>query len=482
MVVTRGDAVTEDTTAALVPPGALVYAHVSTQPSRPQDARLADVAARFATLREQLPRLGMTLTPSAGALDLRRDVLPWIGDDAAFAQLDGGPMLVASVRDREKAAALLKRLGATPAGTYKGTALQSLPPQATAALTEEHLVIGPAADVRGAIDRAAGNGTPSLAGARVFRRAQELRTGAATIDVFASAAGMRRLLAGRRDGLAGIAATLVASPRLEGLTAAVAAEEDGVRVTGRVLRAPGSRPDTAFAPSLAARAPRDSAGFLALPGLDAVAGLVERFGGAAALEQLRNGLPKAAGLELDEVLEPVSKQAALTVSAAETGPVFTLTARTSDSARTREALARLQGPMSEQLAGGSPFTQRTAKGADAFTLPVTDVLEPSYAVADGVVVASTARSGLDQLGESKAPVTGAAVLRHVMPEEGAKVEALGFLDPRALLALGERAGLPAPGSPAMRDDLSRIRAAGAVVEEDQDKPTDTTAELFLEIP
>ena len=30
-----------------------------------------------------------------------------------------------------------------------------------------------------------------------------------------------------------------------------------------------------------------------------------------------------------------------------------------------------------------------------------------------------------------------------MPEEGAKVEALGFLDPRQLLALGERTGLRA---------------------------------------
>ena len=38
-----------------------------------------------------------------------------------------------------------------------------------------------------------------------------------------------------------------------------------------------------------------------------------------------------------------------------------------------------------------------------------------------------------------------------------------------------------PRSPALRDDLRRIRAAGAVVEEDADKPTDTTAELFLEI-
>ena len=69
-----------------------------------------------------------------------------------------------------------------------------------------------------------------------------------------------------------------------------------------------------------------------------------------------------------------------------------------------------------------------------------------------------------------------------MPEEGEKVEALGFLDPRQLLALGERTGLRALSSPAARDDLGRIGAAGAVVKEDANEPTDTTAELFLEIP
>ena len=69
-----------------------------------------------------------------------------------------------------------------------------------------------------------------------------------------------------------------------------------------------------------------------------------------------------------------------------------------------------------------------------------------------------------------------------MPEGGEKVEALGFLDPRKLLALGEQTGLRAFSSPAVRDDLGQIRAAGLVVKEDANQPTDTTAELFLQIP
>ena len=58
-------------------------------------------------------------------------------------------------------------------------------------------------------------------------------------------------------------------------------------------------------------------------------------------------------------------------------------------------------------------------------------------------MASTAGSGLEQLRPARSPATGASVLEDLMPEEGEKVEALGFLDPRQLLALGERTGLQA---------------------------------------
>ena len=81
---------------------------------------------------------------------------------------------------------------------------------------------------------------------------------------------------------------------------------------------------------------------------------------------------------------------------------------------------------------------------------------------------------------ARAGSVAAAVLRRA--RGGARAEALGFPDSRALLAPGERTGLAAPISLAVRDDLRRIRAAGPVVEEDADKPTDTTAEPFLESP
>jgi hypothetical protein len=62
-------------------------------------------------------------------------------------------------------------------------------------------------------------------------------------------------------------------------------------------------------------------------------------------------------------------------------------------------------------------------------------------------------------------------------------DSLVFLDLRQLLALGEQTGLTAiPSLATAREDLRRVRAAGAVVTNDPTHPTDTNAELFLQIP
>jgi len=487
VLATRGDAAPADTAARLVPPDALLYAHLSTSEGRTQDARLLALAGRFSAVRDRLPALAMALTPSAGALDYARDVRPWLGDEVALALLDGGtagaePMLLAAVADRAAAQRALDRLGATPAGHHAGTPLQSLPPRATAAFAGDHLVIGPAAAVSAAIDRAADEGgPPSLADARVYRRAAEDRDGAASLELFATTAGLRRLLDGA-SGLAGTAGRLLLSPRLEGVHAQVAAEERGVRVTARVLRAPGGGAPPTFEPKLADRVPADAAGLVALPGVDALAGIAERAGGAALIDGLEQALPTAAGIELEDLLAPLGDEAVLSVRSGDAAPIFTLASRTRDEASTRESLARLQGPVSNRL-GAGPFEQRELRGTDAFTLRVTPELEPSYAVSRNAVVVSTAASGLDQLRPARSPATTWPVVEDQLPDwEGEKVEALVFLDPRQLLTLGERTGLRALTSPAARDDLGRIGKAGVVVKEDDDEPTDTTAELFLEIP
>jgi hypothetical protein len=67
-----------------------------------------------------------------------------------------------------------------------------------------------------------------------------------------------------------------------------------------------------------------------------------------------------------------------------------------------------------------------------------------------------------------------------LPSLSGRVEALGFIDPGQLLALGEQTGLSdGPLSDEAREDPRRVRAAAAVIEREE---TDTTAELFFEIP
>ena len=101
---------------------------------------------------------------------------------------------------------------------------------------------------------------------------------------------------------------------------------------------------------------------------------------------------------------------------------------------------------------------------------MTPQLQPGYAVSKGVAVAATQPSGIAQLRAAKQPLDEDSTFEQVMPPGDARVEALGFLDPRQLLALGDRSGLPPFGSPALRDDLGRIRSAAAAVVRGREPP------------
>jgi hypothetical protein len=484
-LVARGDAAATDAAARLAPADALLYVHASTAPGRDADRRYWALAGRFVTVRALEQRLLGELPVATGALDPERDVRPWLGDEVALAFTAAGgpdrPLLLAAVRDRGRAGALLTRLDPAPAGLHRGTPLRRVRGSGlVAAFAGGFLAVGDPPAVRGAIDRAAGAG-PSLAGARVYRRAVASRPRDATVDVYAPAAGVRALLAGR-GAAAAMAARLLQAPQVEGVAAHASAADGGVRLVARVLRAPGGPPRRSFEPSLAASVPAGASAYLGLPDAGSAVRLLAAAGAGPALEGLRAALPEVAGIELDrDLLQPLRGEAAVSVVPAGTTPVVTFAAATRDPARTREALARLQPLLAERLAGGAPFASRTVAGTPAFSLPVTTSLQPSYAVGRGRVVASTAESGLAQLRAARPALAGSPALRAVSPGRGERVEALGFLAPRELLALGERTGLAA-GSPAVRDDLRRIRAVAVVVEEDFAHQTDTTAELFLQIP
>ena len=136
---------------------------------------------------------------------------------------------------------------------------------------------------------------------------------------------------------------------------------------------------------------------------------------AAGLDRVRDALPQAAGLELEDLIAPLSGEAASSVAAGEDAPVITLAARTADTARTREAMARLQGPVADLLGAGGPFSP---SAAPRFTLDAT--AGPAAVVrrlprrARGLHGAVGSRSAPPREG----PITGSRALEAVAPEQG----------------------------------------------------------------
>ena len=261
--------------------------------------------------------------PSLRALELERDVRPWVGDELALAvpAAGGAPLLIAEVADR--------------AGAERYRAQLERP----SAFAGDFLVVG--------VD-AAPDG-PSLADTPVYRRAAELDR--APVELYAPAAGLRRALENAPAALRA-AGAFAEAPHFEGLAARVRSQSGGLRISARLLRSAGAPPAQEFAPALQGRAPASAAAFLDVPGADALVTLLERGGAGDLVAGVRAALPGLAGLDLDrEVLGPLGAEAAVTLTASGATPVFTLTARTDNPALTREALARLQEPLAEQLTG-----------------------------------------------------------------------------------------------------------------------------------
>jgi hypothetical protein len=357
-------------------------------------------------------------------------------------------------------------------------------PGTGAAIGDGVLAIGPVAAVRAALARAGrGDDAGSLAATPGYRHAMEAGSGAGALGGYAPAAGVRRL-AGAGSGLLRAAAALLDGGGMESVAAEVAPVGGGARVHARLLRGAGAAAPGTFGQGLLGRVPLEgTAALLDLPSAGALSALAARLGGAGVVAAAQHALGDTAGVDLErDVIAPLRGEAALSVQARGDVPVFTLAARTVSAPTTREALARLQAPLAGRLTGGTAGVFQTREDG-SFTLPVTARLQPSYGLSGNVLVATTAQPGLEQLRAAPRGIAQAPALQQVLSRAEGRVQALGFFDLHALLELVERTGLVAgSGLDAARAALDPVEAVGAVVAQEPDHPTDTTAELFLQIP
>jgi hypothetical protein len=482
-----GGAAPPDEAARLVPADALVYVHLSTDPDRDSDDELLKRLGRlpsFARARTLIEEAVKT----QGGLDLRRDVRPWLGDEAAFALLASGgtvapSLLLLAAKDEGKAKAALERIsrGGT-AGEHRGVAIKRFNGIA-GALTGGFLAIGQEPAVQAAIERSQARGT-ALAGAARWTRARAGAPGDRSLDAYFSPEGVQRVLR-PQAGLLGAAGAAIDDPALEGAGLTVSSAEGGLRARLRVLRSKASaRP---FEPKLLDRVPETAFAYLGLGGLDSVTALLPRSGLEGLMERAREALPPESGVDLDrDVLEPLRGEVAVSATLSLPFPQVTLIARTRDEKKTRDALGRLQGVLAEALGSGGEegavptFEERRLDGVTAYAVKVGPTFEVLYAVSDGLLIVSTTAAGIERAREDGASLREAEPFERAVGEPEADSEALVFLDLRQLLTLGDLAGLTDSGALRnVREDLGAIRTAGAAARREGN---DTIAEFFLEIP
>jgi hypothetical protein len=484
--------------ADLVPASALAFARLDTSGDAAAEklARLAPRLPGYVELRDAALE---AVSPAPGAFDPARDVEPWLGDEAAVALVDlgggrFGSLVLASVRNRPRAEALLQRVaGARPAVRYRDTVVRRFGTNG-AAFVDGFLVAGPQLAVQRSIDVARGE-AQSLASVDDFDDALSGAPRAA--QVYLSARGLRGWLSPQGGVAAGAAAALDRRD-LRALGAVAGADDRGLRLRVRAVGAGGEPPPAAdlrrlaagragaarvgpgasTAVSLAARVPADAVALLAGPDAAAAATAAERVGLGSVAGIVRDALAGETTVDADrDLLARLDAGFAAWVSLGEPAPRVGLALQTDDPQGMREALAQLQAPIARAAAEDPDappvFRDREIAGADAFSLPVSDGFAPSYAVVGETAVLGTSFDAVEAfLARGTPRLLETPAFRAAVPELPPGSDSLGFFDVRQLLALGEQTGLTA-------EDLRPVHAASAVIQREED---DTTAELFFEIP
>jgi hypothetical protein len=274
------------------------------------------------------------------------------------------------------------------------------------------------------------------------------------------------------------------------VAAGAAADVDGdnMRIRARLLHAGEPGPCAALrGEDLTGIADPEAALYVELPSVAcALRALADRIDGVdAALRRLGRVGQRRGGVSLREDLLPLlDHRGALVATPGDAGPVLTLVIDDVDEEQALDTLARLQPALldlfgTRQLGQAPSFGSAEVAGITAATAQLAPGLELSYAAFDRRLVVSTGLSGIAAVRRAKglSEADGFDAVLSARPDE---LSALVFVDLHQLLTLGEQAGLAEdPRYLAVRDDLQKLRAAGAVVTREGEF---TTAELTFQIP
>lgn len=490
-----------DDAIALVPAEAYAYAHLNLDRDSSQFEQARELAAElpnFAALAQGSLR---ALGPGR-ALDLRLDVYPWLGEEAAAAEVStrGGrasPLLLLAVADWAGARAFLAKIGGSSADRkeHRGTEVSVYPSGLASAERDGFLLLGAPAAVRASIDAGAGE-TEGLGESERAEAVRDQLTDPRLADAYVSEDGIDRLLAGR-GGVAAQLDTFTDFGASEGIAAALVAHEGGLGVelvSELDPEATKASPSffSAFAPfepGLASAFGADTLALLAvgdpsrtvrllLEQADAaVPGIAEGF------DRLNKGLARDGGIDIEQELLPLlGGEAAVGLSPARPVPYVTAVFDDVDEDRARQAVAQLQAPLIAALdparTGQAPtLSSRRFEGVRVESVRLGPALEPAYAVFDGRLAVSSDPRGVEQAIRGGEDLAGADLYRAATSSSGGEVSALLFLNLAGLVQLAEPRGLAEIVSD-FREDLARLRALGLGVRSSPDR---LRTEIFLNI-
>lgn len=499
--------------AAVVPGNALAYLHISTDPARPGVKRALAVAGRLPDYNlfsaEVVSRLTSIASGGSGSVNFAHDVRPWLGKEVALALLDtptstAGSLVVLDVRDQAAARTFLQRAGASVSGSYRGVQLYGYRSGTALAFVGHYLVFGQDASVRAAIDVAAGRAS-SLAANRDYKRAAAGEPADRVLDVYASAAGVQRLLI-PQGGLVGALGELLYQPALVGTTISLSGTSEGARMyvhsalNPAIARA-GAGQRSTFSPTLADVIPAGSSLMLDVTGLDRIASHVLAAGAAGGVARNLGPLLgrlgaalSSEGVNLQSIESLFSGETALAIGPGSTTPAaggtrspeLIIVTRTPNEGATAAQLANLEVPLSQLFPAPSSgsgqvpeFNQRQVDGVTAHQLSLASGLEFDYAVFHGLVVISTSLSGIGAVATHVHSLVDEKPYQATLGGHPSRVSSLVFLDFTQLLSLAEQTGLfRGARYRALRPDLEKVRAVGLNSTRGE---ADSTAELFLQI-
>jgi hypothetical protein len=489
-----------DEAIGLVQADAYAYLHADTDPGSGQFEQARELA-------ERLPHFGAIAQGSFQALGvpgnvvLSRDVLPWLGSEAAAALVpaQGGAaqqLLLLSVADESGARSFLRQVGGSGSrGEQRGTAVTTYRNGLASAELNGFLLLGGPAAVRGAID-AAGDGGDSLADDETAQDVRSSLPDERVADAYVSREGIARLLAGR-PGAAGTLDTFADFGASRGLAAAAVAHDDGIELQlsssldpEEARAAPpffAAFPE--FTPEIASALPADTLAMLDIgdPSQTARA-LLEQADAAvpgisAAFDRLDRQLSRAGGIGIEHGLLPLlDGEAAVAVAPGRPVPYVTMIFDGVDEQRANDAVLSLQAPLigavNPATTGQAPtLSQRKIGGVTVHSINLSPAVDLTYAVSGGRLVIASAPRGVEQAHDGSDDLASQDSYRTVASPASDGTSALLFLNLQGLVQLAAPRGLAGIVS-SFRQDLAKMKALGVSVKSSEDR---LETKAFLEI-